>query len=46
MNIALVGYGKFGKKYFNTLKNLDIFENILIYRKKKKKILKFLQKVP
>ena len=35
MNIALVGYGKFGKKYFNTLKNLDIFENILIYRKKK-----------
>ena len=44
MNIALVGYGKFGKKYFNTLKNLDIFENILIYRKRKKKNFKILTK--
>lgn len=37
MNIALVGYGNFGKKYYKTLKQLKIFNKIFIYRKNKKK---------
>ena len=37
MNIALVGYGNFGKKYYKTLHNLKIFNKIIIYTKNKKK---------
>ena len=37
MNIALVGYGNFGKKYYKTLKKLKIFNQIIIYSKNKKK---------
>tara|TARA_B100001121_G_scaffold114126_1_gene100516 strand:+ start:794 stop:1621 length:828 start_codon:yes stop_codon:yes gene_type:complete len=37
MNIALVGYGNFGKKYYKTLKHLKIFNQIIIYTKTKKK---------
>ena len=36
MNIALVGYGNFGKKYYKTLKKLKIFNQIIIYSKIKK----------
>ena len=37
MNIALVGYGNFGKKYYKTLSQLKLFNKIFIYRKNKKK---------
>ena len=37
MNVALVGYGNFGKKYYQTLKKIKLYKNIVIYRKSKKK---------
>lgn len=36
MNVALVGYGNFGKKYYQTLKKSKLYKNIYIYRKNKK----------
>lgn len=37
MNIALVGYGSFGKKYYSILKKLKKFDQIYIFKKKRKK---------
>ena len=37
MNIALVGYGSFGRKYYETLNQLKIFNKIIVYRRNKKK---------
>ena len=37
MNVALVGYGNFGKKYYHTLKKIKLYKKIIIYRKNKKK---------
>ncbi len=37
LNIALIGFGRFGKKYYKTLLKLNLFKKIIIYRKKKNK---------
>jgi len=44
VNIALVGFGNFGKKYFITLQRLNLFKKIFIFKKNKKKGFKILSK--
>ena len=34
LKIALVGYGRFGKKYYKTLKRLNLSIQIIIFKKK------------
>ena len=41
LNLALVGYGQFGKKYFSNIKNNKNFFLKKIFRKKKTKNKKF-----
>ena len=37
LNIALVGYGRFGKKYYKTLKKLNLSNKTIIFRRDNKK---------
>ena len=37
MNVALVGYGNFGKKYYHKIKKIKLYKKKIIYRKNKKK---------
>ena len=42
LNIALVGYGKFGRKYYSNIKSLNSFNLKVVFKKKIRK--KFLSK--